>query len=217
MPRKGPSRKKASLQPGAEFKPNYNEPEISPKKDRMPSGNVIVNAGKSRAELRIAVEHLLRRPEPPSVEVWAPLGEDAKQLLIQMLNEPFVARVELRRRILATLGQLDVREALPDIREILLSSSEDRITRAQAASALGRMKNAQAIPILGQAIVDKDPTVRRQVALGLARHPEKDVIPHLLQLINDPSPAVSEAATAVLADRKKKGPKKPAQKKRRYN
>ncbi|MDQ1557437.1 MAG: hypothetical protein QOD32_497 [Pyrinomonadaceae bacterium] len=186
--------------PDFESKPDqYNEPDVPRKEDQMPDGGFKRAQGTSRAELRLRVEELLARREAPPTEAWLELGDGAREILTQLLGDVSITKREaMKQRTIATLGQLRIVRAVPQLGELLLRSSEDTVTRAYAASALGRIGDELAIPFLGQAVALKDEMVRRQVtlALGRTRHPR--AVPHLLKLLDDSSEHISSAAATEL-------------------
>jgi len=186
--------------PDMESKPgHYDEPEISREPDQIPLGNFRPGQSGSAAELRLRVESLLRRKEAPNVEAWKELGDSARTMLLQLIDDMAITNNQgLRQRVIATLGQLGVKRAIPRLGEILLSSSEDAIVRAAAANALGRIPDTQVNSFLGRAVSDRDSVVRRQIALALGRVGGPNIIGHLHALANDSSPAVASVAVEQL-------------------
>jgi len=179
--------------------PKYNERPVRVPKDIMPKSNVRLAKRGSKALIRVQVEVLLRRREPPNDDAWAQLGPSVHPMLVEMLDDIAIARQPaMRQRIIATLGQLKVKAAIPHLSEILAQKSEDEITRTFAASALGHMGDTTVIPILGRAAIDKSDVVRRQVAYALGRVASADAVPHLVILADDPAQHVREIASAGL-------------------
>jgi HEAT repeat protein len=165
----------------------------------MPGGVRLLAPKRSRAELRIAVEQLLARREPPPAKDWDRLGPEAKEMLVQLLDDGAVKRHDaLRHRVIATIGELGVRSGLHRLGELLVDGSEKAITRTQSASALGRSGFPEAVALLGRAISDKDDMVRRQTALSLARLERAEAIPYLRALVKDPIGHVAQAAKEKL-------------------
>jgi hypothetical protein len=175
--------------------PRYDEPELNVKRDQMPSGTFKPVEIHSRATLRLQIEELLQRREPAPSSTWQELGDDAVELLLQLLDDTAIQRQEaLRQRVIATLGQLNNARAVPRLGQLLLNAEEPAITRTYAASALGRIESAESVALLGQAVVDQDEMVRRQVALALGRSRDPRAVPYLLTLTNDKAGHVAEAA-----------------------
>jgi HEAT repeat protein len=165
----------------------------------MPARSVTTGEGRTLAELRLRVEELLRRREAPATSTWEALDEAVRPLLVQMLDDESVARHEaLRQRVIATLGQLQVRAAIPRLGEILASRTQPSITRAHAANALGRMGDPAVVLPLARAVDDGAEVVRRQVARALGEIARPEAVAHLQKLSADRSPAVADAAREAL-------------------
>jgi HEAT repeat protein len=177
----------------------YDEPAVPRRADGVPTRRFSAGGTESLADLRLRVEQLLQRREPPGPEAWEALGPGVVPLLVRLVDEVVIGRREaLRDRVLATLGQLGVVAAIPRLGQILLDRREPLATRALAANAMGRIGDESATALLAQAAKDKDETLRRQVALALGRIGHPDVVPHLQVLSTDRSPIVVEAAQASL-------------------
>ncbi len=156
---------------------------------------------RSRAELRIRVEQMLARREPPPTEDWETLGDEALVLLTELLDDAAIKRHDaMRHRVIATIGQIGVRSALPSLGAILTDAREDALTRTYCASALGRSGHPEAVRLLGRAVGDKDEMVRRQVVLALARSGSPEAIPYLTTLVDDPTKHVASVASKKLRD-----------------
>jgi HEAT repeat protein len=165
----------------------------------MPKGAIRRGGARSLAQIRMNVEELLRRREAPSPEAWRELGPEAEDVLVQLVDDPAIARQEaLRQRVIATLGQLGVAATTPRLGAILRDRSEPPLTRAYAASALGTMGDPQCISELARAVLDRDEIVRRRVAVALGRIHHTDAVPHLLRLAKDRSPEIAEIAMTEL-------------------
>jgi HEAT repeats len=186
--------------PDLESKPGeYDEPEISRQPDQIPLGNLRPGQAGSAAELRLRVESLLMRKEAPEVEAWKELGDGARTMLLQLIDDMAITNNQgLRQRLIATLGQWGVKRAIPRLGEILLTSSENPIIRAAAANALGRIADQEANSFLARAVSDREAVVRRQIALALGRVGGPDIFGHLQTLANDSSPAVASVAVEQL-------------------
>ena len=75
------------------------------------------------------IESLLLRREPPDDEAWLALGPDAPAILVAMIDDASVCRrTALRQRVIATLGQLQVKSGISRLSEILAARAEDEIT-----------------------------------------------------------------------------------------
>jgi hypothetical protein len=177
----------------------HDEPPIPVKADRMPTGTFTGGDAASLAELRLRVEALLERREPPDAAAWEALGPRAQTLLLQLADDAAIRRRgALRDRVLATLGQLGVRSGISRLGQILLDRSERPATRALAANALGRIGDASALAHLARAATDREDVVRRQVALAFGHLAHPDAVAHLQALAADRALVVAEAARRAL-------------------
>jgi HEAT repeat protein len=184
---------------------NYDEPDLPRPADRVPRGRFELQAPRSRAELRMRVEQLLLRKEASSAEAWAELGEEARALLVTLLDDEAIRSHDaLRHRVIAVLGELGVQRSVPQLAQILADRGERPVTKAYVAGSLGRIGGPAATGALAPAVSDKDDMVRRQAAIALGRIDRPDVIPHLIVLQGDASPAVSEVAADTLRAWEKK-------------
>ena len=179
----------------------YDEPRIERKLDQMPKGNIQPllkgNRAGSKAILRLRVEELLHRREAPTVEAWKELG-DAAMVMLQKLVSDRTLKEVVRQRVMATLGQLGIKQSISQLGEIALNASESAISRTYAVSALAHMDDEQVIPLLGKVIADKNEMVRLQVARALSRIKKVEVIPYLLSLRDDSVPEIANLATKEL-------------------
>jgi hypothetical protein len=178
---------------------NYDEPPVRRGRDVAPESSYTGPTTGSLAELRLRVEQLLTRREPPDVDAWSELGPQAPRLLVRLIDDPVIARsAAVRDRVIATLAQLGVVAAIPRLSEIMLDRSEPLVTRAQAVNAVGRIGDPGAIAALARATRDREPSVRRQVAHALGRLGDAEAVPHLQVLAHDSSTVVVEAANKSL-------------------
>jgi HEAT repeat protein len=186
--------------PDSESEPTkYDEPGLPQPADRMPRARFEPQASRSRAELRMRVEQLLLRKEAASPEAWAELGDDARALLVTLLDDEAIRSHDaVRHRVVAVLGELGVQRSVPQLARILEDRGERPVTKAYAAGALGRIGGPAATDALARVVSDKDDMVRRQAAIALGRIDRPEVVPHLIALQGDASPAVSEVAADAL-------------------
>jgi HEAT repeat protein len=179
--------------------PKYNEPDLPKASDRVPTRRFEPAARESRAELRIRIEELLRRKESPPATAWADLGNDAKDLLVDLLDDEAIRSHDaIRHRVIAVLGELGVQRSVPRLISILADNGERPVTKAFAVSSLGRIGGAAATDALAPLVGAQDDMLRRQVGIALGRIDRPEVIPHLLALHSDESNAVSEVAAEAL-------------------
>ncbi len=76
--------------------------------------------------------------------------------------------------------------------------SPDPAVRANAASTLGRFKDARAFDPLVASLNDQDASVRMAAALSLSNFKEPSEVPPLIALLKDPDEGVSQAAVLSL-------------------
>lgn len=126
--------------------------------------------------------------------------------LIEALKDP---EIRVRYHALTTLGNLmfeaqppDLGAAIPTLIE-LLKDADSSDTRWQAANVLGKIgpRSRDAVPLLTQALSDKDHYVRSSAANALGEiGPESRVAaPSLIKLLKDPVADVRASAATALA------------------
>ncbi len=186
--------------PDSESEPTrYNEPDPRTASDHVPGKRFEPATRGSRAELRMRIEELLRRKESPSEDAWAELGEEARDVLVQLLDDEAIRSHDaLRHRAIAVLGELGVQRSVPRLTRILADRGERPVTKAFAIGSLGRIGGATATDALAPLVGVQDDMLRRQVAIALSRIDRPEAIPHLLALDSDDSTAVSEVAADAL-------------------
>jgi len=156
--------------PDIESKPGvHDEPAPPARPDRMPPGRLRISPQRSRAALRLRIEQLLLRRDSIPEKEWAELGDEGRELLVELVDDPAIRSHDaLRHRAIAVLGHLGVRSAIVPLNAILSSRTEAPVTRAYAATALGHIGGQGAVPGLATSLGDEDDMVRRQVAKALA-------------------------------------------------
>ena len=102
------------------------------------------------------------------------------------------------RWIQALARQKDT-EALGELR-ILAVRDVSPIVRRQAVSALGRLRNQEALSLLAMALADQSPSVRIQALREIRNLKQAEAIGDLQQtLVNDPHPRVRRQAVRLLS------------------
>lgn len=178
----------------------YDEPDLPKAVDRVPGKRFAPSSRGSLAELRLRIEDLLRRKESPPESAWADLGDDARDLLVQLLDDEAIRSSDAtHHRLIAVLGELGEQRSVPGLIDILADRGEPAVTKAFAIGSLGRIGGAAATNALAPLVGAKDDMIRRQVAIALGRIDRPEVIPHLLALDGDESTAVSEVAADALS------------------
>ena len=199
----------------------YNEPTTPVAADRVPGSTFEFDL--SIADLRIQIEQLLLRRCSISKESWASLGDAARALLVEMLDDEAIrSREAILHRLISVLGELSVKRSVAPLAAILTDRSVGNLTKAYAANALGRIGEGAGVEALAASLNVKDEMVRRQVAMALGRIDREVVVPHLIRLQGDKSIAVAEVATRALRDWEQKlgqrlglKGKRPAEKRRK--
>src|SRR5688500_12242239 len=67
-----------------------NEPDIPVREDRVPDVSLGPAVPYSRADLRLRIEQLLLRKDQIPADAWAELGDEARTVLIEMLDDEAV-------------------------------------------------------------------------------------------------------------------------------
>jgi hypothetical protein len=177
----------------------HDEPPIQVREDRVPSSRLGEAAPDSIADLRLAIERLLRRKEAFDRKPWDALGERARPLMVEMLaDEGMRAQPALLHRLIAALAELGEVRAVASLGSLVLEKSAPAATRAFAANALGRIGAPSSVEALALHVADRDDMIRRQVAMALGRLDATGAVPHLLVLARDRSAAVNEVAIDAL-------------------
>ena len=106
------------------------------------------------------------------------------------------ARAEATASRLAALDEAKQLEALVALQGLLTAPEAD--TRWWAARALAALPIGEVIPLLLQALQDKDAPVRQCAALGLRQHADMRAIAGLVRALDDPDPLVRRLAGEAL-------------------
>src|SRR6267378_1697967 len=146
----------------------YNEPELAIAADRMPGEKF--QSGLSKADLRLQIEAMLLRRDSLSAASWSQLGDDARAMLVDLLDDEAIrSREAIFHRLISVNAQLMVKRSVAPLAAILTDKSESSLTKAYAANALGRIGEPAALAALAASINTDDEMVRRQVAMALGR------------------------------------------------
>jgi quinoprotein glucose dehydrogenase len=137
--------------------------------------------------------------------VWAleQVGRTAPEAVTKVTFPLTDPDLDVRCQSIKVLGDLKAEAALPVLKTLVTSDPEPR-ARYFAAMALGKFKNAEAIPALVALLkdnADKDPVVRYGAVWALAKINDDAAV---AALAKDPSPSVRLGA--VLALRKMESP-----------
>ncbi|MCP3871605.1 MAG: hypothetical protein GY699_00400 [Desulfobacteraceae bacterium] len=130
------------------------------------------------------------------MEKMTPYGRIAQMdsdSLLQILKDPASKDSALVAR------QLGDRQDVTFVDPLCKALKSDRIdVRREAAIALGRLKNNNAIPALMTALNDSAPATRGHAASSLAKLGAKDALPQLKKQVDDPSRQAAGYAVQAL-------------------
>jgi hypothetical protein len=108
-------------------------------------------------------------------------------------------RGESLQRIRALSARKDA-EAISELSK-LMASDPSPSARSQAAAALGRLKNREALAPLTNALADQSPAVRIAAMQAIKSIEDIEAVRYLRpQLVNDPDPTVRRQALRLLSD-----------------
>lgn len=167
--------------------------------DRQPSVIAALGRFKTR-ESNAALLQALKSASPTvraaAADAIGKVGkaEDAGPPLRELLAD---ASVEVRKEAISALGQLRVRDAIPE----LIEASHTQETRFEAAEALASMPDLRALPVYLRGLSDRSPELRRRSVSALTRIRE-EAVPVLEQLAARkelPSTALPELRRVYLA------------------
>ena len=113
------------------------------------------------------------------------------------------SRSERRRYLARRLNEIDQLKQSRDIAGLISKLSDKAETgaiclRAEAARALGKLNNADAIPSLALLLRDENAVVRASAARALAEIDHPRAVPALVRALDHPQPAVQRWATVGL-------------------
>jgi HEAT repeat protein len=120
-------------------------------------------------------------------------------LLLEKLADPRYPEA-LKPQIILALGQLAYAPAVDPLMEIVRSRDVERVWRMYAASALGEIGDARAIPVLEALFREQDSLLKVYAAAGLSHFGMGEVEDLLRQGLRDSNERVRAAAAAALAD-----------------
>jgi HEAT repeat protein len=130
-----------------------------------------------------------------AVEALMHIGANvAPELLTGLLNDP---SVNLRRRLVQMMAQFEYRPSLPLLRPLL--STESAAVRGAALSAITRMGDREAIPMVERMCFhDPNPFVRAQAVQSLVSLAGAQANITLMSLVSDSNARVRQAAVTNL-------------------
>jgi bilin biosynthesis protein len=137
-----------------------------------------------------ALLDILAAPEhPESIKghaAWALafIGSEAKELLYQALSSD---SVDVRCAVIGAIAHVAQEQGDEQSCNVLVSALTDpeSVIRTEAASALGQIDYAPAIPHLILALNDSDVEVRKAAVSTLGKTSDRNIITHLQAAMND--------------------------------
>jgi bilin biosynthesis protein len=112
------------------------------------------------------------------------IGSEAKELLYQALNSD---SVDVRCAVIGAIAHVAQEQGDPQSCNVIVSALTDpeAMIRAEAASALGQLDYAPAIPHLILALKDNDGEVRKAAVTTLGKTGDRTIITNLQAAMND--------------------------------
>jgi bilin biosynthesis protein len=137
-----------------------------------------------------ALLDILASPEHPESTkghaAWALafIGSEAKELLYQALDSD---SVDVRCAVIGAIAHVAQEQGDPQSSNVIVSALTDpeAVIRAEAASALGQLDYAPAIPHLILALRDSDLEVRKAAVTTLGKTGDRTIITNLQEAMND--------------------------------
>ncbi len=90
-----------------------------------------------------------------------------------------------KSQIIVALGELGSKKAVSKLIAIVENRTEDKVWRMYACEALGKIKDAAAIPVIKNVFAENDPLLKAYAAAALAYFNMSDVIDILIQGLKD--------------------------------
>ncbi len=160
-----------------------------------------VKAREGIPEAREIVESRETKYLSPAIRLLGRAGGAAETDLLLSLYESEDSSDSLRQDVILALGEIGAQAAVESLMKTLDDTAGKKGTRMFAAEALGKIKDARAVPALVRAANGEDPQVRGTsvAALGNFSGPEADAA--IVQGLRDSVPAVRLAAVKASAAR----------------
>jgi hypothetical protein len=134
-----------------------------------------------------------------AIKALAELGEQScAEALLARLRAPEYSP-GLKSQIILALGSLKYQPAVEDLIEVASNPDEERVRRMYAASSLGKIGDARALPALRALLASPDSLLRAYAASALAGFELGEVEAALQEALRDNNARVRQAAAAALA------------------
>jgi HEAT repeat protein len=134
-----------------------------------------------------------------AIQALAALGQQSSgEALLARLRAPEYSP-GLKAQIILALGSLKYQPAAEDLIAVVSNPDEERVRRMYAASALGKIGDARALPALRALLGSQDSLLRAYAASALAGFDLGEVEGALQEALRDNNARVRQAAAAALA------------------
>jgi len=134
-----------------------------------------------------------------AIQSLAALGQASSgEALLARLRDPEYPP-GLKSQLLLALGTLKYQPAVEDLIQVVANPDEERVRRMYAASALGEIGDARALPALRELFAAQDSLLRAYAAAALAGFQLAEVETALQDALRDGNARVRQAAAKALA------------------
>jgi HEAT repeat protein len=134
-----------------------------------------------------------------AIQALAALGQQSSgEALLARLRAPEYSAA-LKAQLLLALGALKYQPAVEDLIAVVANPDEERVRRMYAASALGEIGDARALPALRELLTAQDALLRTYAAAALAGFALPEVEAALQDGLRDGNARVRQAAAKALA------------------
>lgn len=160
-----------------------------------------VKAREGIPEAREILESREPKYLPQAVRLLGRAGEDSESELLLDLYKSDETSDALRQDVIQALGEIGARAAVESLMETLDDTAGKKTTRMFAAEALGKIKDARAVPPLVRAANGEDPQVRGAAVTALGVFSGAEAEAAIVQALRDSVPAVRLAAVKASVSR----------------
>lgn len=160
-----------------------------------------VKAREGIPEAREIVESRESKYLSPAIRLLGRAGGAPETDLLLGLYESEESSDSLRQDVILALGEIGAQAAVESLMKTLDDTAGKKGTRMFAAEALGKIKDARAVPSLVRAANGEDPQVRGAAMTALGNFPGSEADAAIVQGLRDSVPAVRLAAVKASASR----------------
>ncbi len=160
-----------------------------------------IDSGKSCGTLVDLIENEEQSIAQAAINALGKTGnsEIGAQLLVKLEDGDFPER--LKTDIILALGELSYGEATEVLISIANNRDEERIRRMYACTALGKIGNSKAVPVLRSLFSEEDSLIKMYAASALSSFNMNEVQDLLIQGLKDSNVKVRIASAKALAHR----------------